>query len=48
MYEFQLRDLGVGDERTKKVHASANIKKHLLKIHEPMDIKFEKYLQLKH
>ncbi|WP_330147394.1 hypothetical protein [Shewanella oncorhynchi] len=48
MYEFQLKDLGVGDDRTEKVRASTEIKKQLLKIHEPMDKLFERYLQLKH
>jgi hypothetical protein len=48
MHEFQLKDLSAGDERKEKVQALSDIKKQLLKIHEPMDKLFEQYLQLKH
>ncbi|MBN8413597.1 hypothetical protein [Halomonas litopenaei] len=48
MYQSQMEGLPVGEERSKNVHAAADIKKNLLKMYSPVDEKFGKYLSLKH
>ena len=44
----ELEGVGVGEIRTKNVHAQADLKKWFMAQYDVLDQKFSPYLQLKH